>query len=513
MATSDQNKPPLPHHTTDNALGYGETPAYAMTEPADNQAADNQINDQIVAGWSRVQDRMRSDLGDNVWRNWIKGLDFGRMEHGVMILYSGSSLVASRVNSQYADRLRMYWQAESRDIRQVRVEHRQHAPVMPEKPSHKPASAHSANPADPSSIDQASSPSAQMSATRRTDSGDELGGVLDPRMTFENFIVGKPNELAYAAAMRAAESDTPSFNPLFLHGGVGLGKTHLMHAIAWQIRRRDPSRKVVYLSAEKFMYRFIRALRYRDTMQFKEQFRSVDVLMVDDVQFISGKDSTQEEFFHTFNALIDQNRQIILSADKSPTNLGGMEERLRSRLNWGMVADIQPTTFELRLGILQSRAEQENIELPQKVMEYLAHKITSNVRELEGALNRLSAYSSLFGMPVTIDTVHEVLSDLLRASSVQISIDAIQREVARYYNIRQTEMHSKRRARSIVRPRQVAMYLAKNLTNCSYPQIGSRFGDRDHTTVMHAVRKVEDMIAEDKQFADDVSMIRSLLNS
>jgi chromosomal replication initiator protein len=248
-------------------------------------------------------------------------------------------------------------------------------------------------------------------------------------------------------------------------------------------------------------------------MQFKEQFRSVDVLMVDDVQFISGKDSTQEEFFHTFNALIDQNRQIILSADKSPTNLGGMEERLRSRLNWGMVADIQPTTFELRLGILQSRAEQENIELPQKVMEYLAHKITSNVRELEGALNRLSAYSSLFGVPVTIDTVHEVLSDLLRASSVQISIDAIQREVARYYNIRQTEMHSKRRARSIVRPRQVAMYLAKNLTNCSYPQIGSQFGDRDHTTVMHAVRKVEDMIAEDKQFADDVSMIRSLLTS
>ena len=502
MASSDQNKSLLNQNLPKSSLDQSNAASHPKTDDVDHQ-----INDQIVAGWSRVQDRMRSDLGDNVWRNWIKGLDFGKMDHGVMVLYSGSSLVASRVNSQYADRLRMYWQAESREIRQVRVEHRQHTPVMPEKPYDKPVASH------PVDADQGATYSPQLSATRRTDSGDELGGVLDPRMTFENFIVGKPNELAYAAAMRAAESDAPSFNPLFLHGGVGLGKTHLMHAIAWQIRRRDPSRKVVYLSAEKFMYRFIRALRYRDTMQFKEQFRSVDVLMVDDVQFISGKDSTQEEFFHTFNALIDQNRQIILSADKSPTNLGGMEERLRSRLNWGMVADIQPTTFELRLGILQSRAEQENIELPQKVMEYLAHKITSNVRELEGALNRLSAYSSLFGMPVTIDTVHEVLSDLLRASSVQISIDAIQREVARYYNIRQTEMHSKRRARSIVRPRQVAMYLAKNLTNCSYPQIGSRFGDRDHTTVMHAVRKVEDMIAEDKQFSDDVSMIRSLLNS
>ncbi len=502
MASSDQIKSLLHQNTPESHFDLSDT-----ASPPRAEYVDDHINDKIVAGWSRVQDRARSDLGDNVWRNWIKGLDFGKLDHGVMILYSGSSLVASRVNSQYADRLRMYWQAEIRDIRQVRVEHRQHAPVMPEKPNPK------LTPAHPAGSDHHASPSTALSAARPTDSGDELGGVLDPRMTFENFIVGKPNELAYAAAMRAAESDTPSFNPLFLHGGVGLGKTHLMHAIAWQIRRRDPSRKVVYLSAEKFMYRFIRALRYRDTMQFKEQFRSVDVLMVDDVQFISGKDSTQEEFFHTFNALIDQNRQIILSADKSPTNLGGMEERLRSRLNWGMVADIQPTTFELRLGILQSRAEQENIELPQKVMEYLAHKITSNVRELEGALNRLSAYSSLFGMPVTIDTVHEVLSDLLRASSVQISIDAIQREVARYYNIRQTEMYSKRRARSIVRPRQVAMYLAKILTNYSYPQIGSRFGDRDHTTVMHAVRKVEDMIAEDKQFADDVSMIRSLLTS
>ena len=455
-----------------------------------------QADAHVLTKWTRVQDRLRADLGDNIWRSWIKGLDIYGLEQGTVMLGSGSSFVTARVNSQYADRLRMYWQAEDTSVRDVKVTHKQHVPVMPEKPSLE--------------TEIGGIPSAPLV---KSDSGDELGGILDQRMTFDNFIVGKPNELAYAAAMRAAESDVPSFNPLFLHGGVGLGKTHLMHAIAWHIRRRDPSRKVVYLSAEKFMYRFIRALRYRDTMQFKEQFRSVDVLMVDDVQFISGKDSTQEEFFHTFNALIDQNRQIILSADKSPTNLDGMEERLKSRLNWGMVADIHPTTFELRLGILQARAELEKINLPHKVMEYLAHKITSNVRELEGALNRLSAYASLFDVPITIDTVHEVLSDLLRSSSAQISIDAIQREVARYYNIRQTEMHSNRRSRNIVRPRQIAMYLAKNLTNCSYPQIGSRFGDRDHTTVMHAVRKIEDMMTEDRQMADDVVMIRSLLST
>ena len=465
------------------------------------------------SAWARVQERMRFDLGDNDWRNWIKGLRFEGIDDGAVILHSASSFVASRVNSQYADRLRIHWQAEtndiSHDITHVRIEHKPEAPVMLERPTLRHLGGHHAPHAgNGHDAEHLCAPLPHPEG----DSGDELGGVLDPRMTFENFIVGKPNELAYAAAMRVAESDKPSFNPLFLHGGVGLGKTHLMHAIAWQIRRRDPTRKVVYLSAEKFMYRFIRALRYRDTMQFKEQFRSVDVLMVDDVQFISGKDSTQEEFFHTFNALIDQNHQIILSADKSPTNLDGMEERLRSRLNWGMVADIYPTTFELRLGILQARAEQEKITLPQKVMEYLAHKITSNVRELEGALNRLSAHSTLFGVAITIDTVHELLGDILRASSVQLSIDAIQREVARYYNIRQSEMHSKRRARGIVRPRQVAMYLAKDLTNHSYPQIGSRFGGRDHTTVMHAVRKIEDLIAEDKQFADDVGMIRSLLN-
>lgn len=340
---------------------------------------------------------------------------------------------------------------------------------------------------------------------------DDISAPLDPRFTFDNFIVGKPNELAFAAARRVAEAEAVPFNPLFLYGGVGLGKTHLMHAIAWHIRKRNPERRVVYLSAEKFMYQFIRALRYKDTVAFKEQFRSVDVLMIDDVQFIAGKDNTQEEFFHTFNALVDQNHQVIISADKSPNDLEGMEDRMKSRLGWGLVADIHPTTYELRLGILQVKAEQLESEIPSKVMEFLAHKITSNVRELEGALNRIAAYANLVGRPVSLEGTQEVLHDILRANDRRVTIEEIQKRVAEHFNIRQSEMYSSRRARAVARPRQVAMYLSKQLTSRSLPEIGRKFGGRDHTTVMHAVRKIEELRATDNSFAEDVELLRRML--
>jgi chromosomal replication initiator protein len=340
-----------------------------------------------------------------------------------------------------------------------------------------------------------------------------LGAPLDPRLTFDNFVVGKPNELAHAAARRVAESHTVPFNPLFLYGGVGLGKTHLMHAIAWHIREREPGRKVLCLSAEKFMYQFIRALRFKDTVAFKEQFRSVDVLMIDDVQFISGKDSTQEEFFHTFNALVDQNRQIIISADKSPSDLEGLEERMRSRLGWGLVADLHPTTYELRLGILQARAETFDCVIPQKVLEFLAYRISSNVRELEGALNRIVAHATLIGLPVTLEMSQEALHDLLRAHDRRVTIEEIQKRVAEHYNIRLADMHSARRARAVARPRQVAMYLAKQLTARSLPEIGRKFGGRDHTTVMHAVKRVEELSAGDSAFAEDVELLRRMLET
>src|SRR5258708_352780 len=274
-----------------------------------------------------------------------------------------------------------------------------------------------------------------------------------------------------------------------------------MQASAWHVRTQTPARKVIYLSAEKFMYQFIRALRFKDTMAFKEQFRSVDVLMIDDVQFISGKDSTQEEFFHTFNALVDQNRQIVISADKSPSDLEGMEERMRSRLGWGLVADLHPTTYELRLGILQAKADAARMQIPGKVLEFLAHKITSNVRELEGALNRICAHAQLVGRAITIESAQEVLHDLLRANDRRVTIDEIQKRVAEHYNIRLADMHSARRARAVARPRQVAMYLCKQLTPRSLPEIGRKFGGRDHTTVMHAVRKIEELRTSDRAMA------------
>jgi chromosomal replication initiator protein len=336
---------------------------------------------------------------------------------------------------------------------------------------------------------------------------------LDPRFTFENFVVGKPNELAYAAARRVADAETPTFNPLFLYGGVGLGKTHLMHAIAWHIRKNYPARRVIYMSAEKFMYQFVRALRFKDTVSFKDQFRSVDVLMIDDVQFIGGKDTTQEEFFHTFNALVDRNRQVIISADKSPQDLDRVEERLRSRLGWGLVADLHPATYELRLGILHAKAEKIGCPVPDKVMEFLAHKISSNVRELEGALNRITAHAQLVGRTISLEMTQEVLADLLRASERRITIDEIQKKVAEHFNIRVSDMHSARRARQVARPRQVAMYLAKQLTPRSLPEIGRKFGGRDHTTVIHAVRKIEELSAYDATFKEDVELLRRLLQS
>jgi chromosomal replication initiator protein len=342
---------------------------------------------------------------------------------------------------------------------------------------------------------------------------DESCADLDPRFTFDNFVVGKPNELAYAAARRVADTENPAFNPLFLYGGVGFGKTHLMHAIAWHIRTNYPHRRVIYMSAEKFMYQFVRALRFKDTVAFKEQFRSVDVLMIDDVQFISGKDTTQEEFFHTFNALVDRNRQVIISADKSPQDLDRMEERLRSRLGWGLVADLHPVNYELRLGILHAKAEKLGCPVPDKVMEFLAHKIASNVRELEGALNRIVAHAQLVGRTISLEMTQEVLADMLRASERRITIDEIQKKVAEHYNVRVADMHSARRARAVARPRQVAMYLAKQLTPRSLPEIGRKFGGRDHTTVIHAVRKVEELSAYDSAFREDVELLRRLLQS
>ena len=455
--------------------------------------------------WDRVKVRLKDEVGDAAYRSWLRPITLHGINGGDVKLALPTRFMRDWVATHYAERIRTLWGAENPGIRNVEIvvgAARATAAQTPAAIPTVPAAA-----ASPVAVKAACAPAA---ANGNTDI-DELGAQLDPRFTFKNFVVGKPNEFAYAAANRVADADSVSFNPLFLYGGVGLGKTHLMHAIAHHIRERKPGRSVLYLSAEKFMYRFIRALRHQDTMSFKEQFRSVDVLMIDDVQFIAGKDATQEEFFHTFNALVDQGRQIVISADKSPSDLEGIEERLRSRMACGLVADIHATTYELRLGILQSKAEQMGVLVPQKVMEFLAHKIASNVRELEGALNRVVAHSQLVGRAITLETTQEVLQDLLRSSDRRITIEEIQKKVAEHFTIKLAEMSSARRSRQVARPRQIAMYLAKQLTSRSLPEIGRKFGGRDHTTVMHAVRKVEELKGSDTNFAEDVELLRRML--
>ena len=455
------------------------------------------------AEWNRVKVKLRHEFGDSAFKSWVNPIAFSGLRDGEVNLKVPTRFMRDWVLTHYADRIQALWNGENADVRRVQVD--VDAPIDTDQSGRGAATESSEEPA-------AESDSVAV-GTSGDPLFDSLSAPLDARYTFENFVVGKPNEFAYAAAQRVADSDQVSFNPLFLYGGVGLGKTHLMHAIAWQIRLRSPQRRVVYLSAEKFMYSFVRALRNHDTVSFKEQFRSADVLMIDDVQFISGKDSTQEEFFHTFNALVDQGRQIVLSADKSPSDLEQIGDRLRSRLSSGLVADLHPTTFELRLGILDAKAEQLGVTVPQKVKEFLAHRITSNVRELEGALTRLSANVQLVGGDISLELAHTLLHDLLRAHDRRVTMEEIQKRVAEHFQIRLSDMSSARRSRTVARPRQIAMYLAKQLTSRSLPEIGRAFGGRDHTTVIHAVRKVEELMKADVAFAEDVDLLTRMLES
>jgi len=462
--------------------------------------ADQNVDPAVTQRWARVRGILRSEVGDASYRSWLKPLTLVSVEGGRVRISVPTRFMRDWVISHYGDRLRDLWMDENPDVDSVDVFVQ--APVS--KKVVRPVGVARRAPA-PASV----APNTDLGKDEIEASG--ISAPLDSRFKFENFIVGKTNELAYAAARRVADSETAPFNPLFLYGGVGLGKTHLMHAIALHTKEKFPEKKVVYLSAEKFMYHFVRALRFKDTVSFKERFRSVDLLMIDDVQFINGKESTQEEFFHTFNDLVDNNRQVVISADKSPSDLDRMEERLRSRLGWGLVADIHATTYELRLGIIEAKADRLGIEIPPRVIEFLSHRITSNVRELEGALNRVVAHATLVGRDITVEACQEVLHDVLRANDRRVTIEEIQKRVAEHFNIRLTDMYSARRARAVARPRQVAMYLSKQLTARSLPEIGRKFGGRDHTTVMHAVKKVEELRQTDACFAEDVDLLRRLL--
>ncbi|CAI3923388.1 Chromosomal replication initiation ATPase DnaA (DnaA) (PDB:1L8Q) [Commensalibacter papalotli (ex Botero et al. 2024)] len=513
------------YHSLFNLRAEPQSPMSDFTEESNEftlslkDADPETLKSILEIHWDRICSRLKIEVGEVEYRTWLQQITLGGIEEDELTLYLPTRFLRDWVRSQYNSKLNQLWNSELSQIRRVELAltipsaNSEDSPTKTEVTQEN----HIASPSNRTNKD--STQPIQERSVPITDNKEDEGSKLplqtqlDPRFTFDNFIVGKPNEFAYACSRRVAERpSSPGFNPLFLYGGVGLGKTHLMHAIGFELAQAG-NISVSYMSAEKFMYRFIASIRSQSTIEFKEELRSVDVLMIDDLQFLIGKDNTQEEFFHTFNALIDAGRQIIVSADKSPSDLSGLEDRLRTRLGCGMVADIHATTYELRISILEAKAASAKVVISPKVLEFLAHKITTNVRELEGALNRLIAHANLFGRPITLEATQEVLHDILKSHERRVTIEEIQRKVSEHCNIRQTDMTSARRARAVARPRQIAMYLAKQLTSRSLPEIGRKFGNRDHTTVMHAISRISELIEKDSAFAEDVELLRRMLES
>ena len=463
-------------------------PRVGETEIVDMTGATGADEASAAAAWDEIRVGLRRDLGARAFDSWLRHAAFSGIDtgEGTVSLAVPTPFVASWVETHYGERLLHAWRARLPAVRRVAVAVSGAAVVARPMLFDPPAAAAT----EPEALDGPPPP------------------ALEPRYTFDAFVVGKANEVAYNAARTVAEGGTLAFNPLFLHGQTGLGKTHLMHAIGHEYRARNPQSHVVYMSAEKFMFEFVAAMRAKDTYSFKQRLRSADLLMIDDVQFIAGKDSTQEEFFHTMNEIIAGGKRLVITADRSPQDLEGIESRILSRLSWGLVADVNPADFELRLNIVTKKLEASpHVSMPREVVTFLAKRIASNVRELEGALNRVIAYATLRGRTIDVDFVEETLTDVLRANQRRITIDEIQRKVSDHFRIRHAEMLSARRASEVARPRQVAMYLAKQLTPRSLPEIGRRFGGRDHTTVIHAVRQIEKLRAADAELDADVRLL------
>ncbi|WP_369814146.1 chromosomal replication initiator protein DnaA [Neorickettsia sp. 179522] len=455
--------------------------------------------------WDRVTKKLRKFYGEKIYGSWLKFISFKEMKCGQVFLSVPTGFIKEWITVNYLSNILGFLRNEDPAVISIEIcVNKEHDKCLESDREELVA------PFVKSKI------SSEESRFDRKSFSENLSSSIDRSRTFDSFVVGKSNELAFTASKRVAEAvelPIPGSNPLFLYGGVGLGKTHLMHAIVWHIKENYENRRVIYLSAEKFMHKYITALKNKDMMSFKQIFRSVDVLMVDDVQFISGKESTQEEFFHTFNALIEQNKQLVISADRSPSDLQGVEERIQSRLSWGLVADINQTTFELRVGILESKLEQMKSEVvvPKKVVEFMARNIVSNVRELEGALNKVIAHSEITGSIVTVDSAKDLLADILRTNSVAVTLENILAKVSEYFSIKISDLKSQRRVKDVAYARQMCMFLAKTLTQRSLIDIGKFLGGRDHATVIHSVRKIEVLIKNDARVAEDVRILTKRL--
>jgi chromosomal replication initiator protein len=460
--------------------------------------------------WTRVKGRLRTEVGEDVYSSWFARMDLEGLETGTVRLSVPTRFLKSWIQSHYAERVLACWQAEHNEINRIELTVRSAAirSVVSKPKEHDGLNGHRFNGFEARPITAA-------------DAGahEALGGSpLDTRLSFDTFIVGRANTLAHAAARQVAaakRSDPVMFNPLYIHSGVGLGKTHLLQAITWA-GNAIGERKVLYLTAEKFMYGFVQSLRAQNTLAFKESLRGIGVLVIDDLQFLQGK-STQAEFCHTLNALIDAGRQVVIASDRPPSDLESLDERVRSRLAGGLVVEIGSLGEELRLEILKARvtaakSHHPSFDVPLPVLTYIAKTVTHNGRDLEGALNRLLAHSKLTGHAVTLEMAEREVRDLIRPQEPKrVKIEDIQRIVARQYNVSRSDLLSSRRTANVVRPRQVAMYLAKTLTLRSLPEIGRRFGGRDHTTVLHAVRKIEGLVGNDMTLAEEIEILKRQL--
>jgi chromosomal replication initiator protein len=462
-------------------------------------------------GWSRVKGRLRAEVGDDVYSSWFARMDLEAIEEGTVRLSVPTRFLKSWIGSHYAECVLACWQAENADIERIELIVRS-------------AVLRSAIIKPKAEVDTSNGPRPDNGNGHAKQTGDAtgheaLGGSpLDARLTFKTFVEGRSNALALAAAKQVAftkRGDAVMFNPLYIHTGVGLGKTHLLQAITWAGNAAG-ERKALYLTAEKFMYGFVSALRTQTALAFKEALRGIGVLVIDDLQFLQGK-ATQAEFCHTLNALIDAGRQVVVGCDRPPSDLESLDDRVRSRLAGGLVVEMGPLGEELRLDILKARvlaaqANHPSFDVPLPVLSYIAHTVTHNGRDLEGALNRLLAHNKLTGFPVDMEMAEREVRDLIRPGEPKrIKIEDIQRVVARRYNVSRSDLLSSRRTANVVRPRQVAMYLAKTLTLRSLPEIGRRFGGRDHTTVLHAVRKIEGLVGNDMALAEEMEILKRQL--
>jgi chromosomal replication initiator protein len=463
--------------------------------------------------WMRVRDRLRAAVGDDIYSSWFARMELDGIEGPTIKLSVPTRFLKSWIQSHYAEKVLACWQAEDSGYSRVELTVRSSATRAPPPRSNPPEiPQRETRDLRPNGTDL------RLSIVPPSGSDSVGGSPLDPRLTFETFIVGRCNTLAHAAARQVAmgrRGEMVMFNPLYVHAGVGLGKTHLLQALAWA-GNASSERKVLYLTAERFMYGFVSALRAQTAIAFKECLRSIDVLVIDDLQFLQGK-STQAEFCHTLNALIDSGRQVVIAADRPPSDLESLEERVRSRLAGGLVVEMASLGEELRLEILRSRmavAKQHHpdFDVPPPVLAFIAKVVTHNGRDLEGALNKLLAHSKLTGNPITLEMAEREIRDLIRPQEPKrVKIEDIQRVVARQYNVSRADLLSSRRTANVVRPRQVAMYLAKLLTLRSLPEIGRRFGGRDHTTVLHAVRKIENLVTTDSVLAGEIELLKRQL--